>query len=96
MSGTADSLNLGSKVLVREPGGLGLFSEEDKGGRRFLIDRRQFSYTAHIPERRCGHDRRIGRDRRCGRDRRMHDTMHKRTGVERRSGHERRAPMFDL
>ena len=36
----------------------------DKGGRRSGRDRRQFSYTGHIPERRSGHDRRGGLDRR--------------------------------
>ena len=36
----------------------------DNGGRRTGIDRRQFSYTAHIPERRSGKERRSGLDRR--------------------------------
>jgi hypothetical protein len=36
----------------------------DNGGRRSGIDRRQFSYTAHIPERRSGKERRSGLDRR--------------------------------
>ena len=36
----------------------------DNGGRRSGIDRRQFSYTAHIPERRSGRERRSGFDRR--------------------------------
>jgi len=36
----------------------------DKGGRRTGIDRRQFSYALHIPERRSGKERRSGRDRR--------------------------------
>lgn len=35
------------------------------------FDRRQFSYTAHIPERRSGMERRTGFDRRCGKDRRV-------------------------
>jgi hypothetical protein len=30
--------------------------------RRLEIDRRQFSYTIHIPERRSGKDRRSGND----------------------------------
>jgi len=30
----------------------------DSGGRRFGLERRTFSYTAHIPERRRGKDRR--------------------------------------
>lgn len=36
----------------------------DNGGRRFGIDRRQFSYSFHIPERRFDVDRRSGVDRR--------------------------------
>ena len=34
------------------------FLPADKGGRRTNIERRQFSYTCHIPERRSGNDRR--------------------------------------
>jgi len=50
----------------------------DNGGRRSDIDRRQFSYDGHIPERRqrsgrrIGVDRRSGIERRCGADRRSH------------------------
>ncbi len=36
----------------------------DKGGRRASLDRRSFTYSAHIPERRNGRDRRTGEDRR--------------------------------
>ena len=36
----------------------------DNGGRRSGVDRRQFSYKDHIPERRSGKDRRSGNDRR--------------------------------
>jgi len=36
----------------------------DNGGRRSGIERREFSYNAHIPERRSGKDRRSGLDRR--------------------------------
>lgn len=36
----------------------------DNGGRRLGIDRREFSYTAYIPERRSGKERRSGFDRR--------------------------------
>jgi hypothetical protein len=36
----------------------------DNGGRRSRIDRRRFSYTVHIPERRHGKDRRLHHDRR--------------------------------
>jgi len=37
---------------------------DDNGGRRLGIERRQFSYTQHISERRSGKDRRSGNDRR--------------------------------
>ncbi len=36
----------------------------DNGGRRLGVDRRQFSYNHHIPERRSEIDRRSGLDRR--------------------------------
>ena len=36
----------------------------DNGGRRLGIERREFSYDQHIPERRSGKDRRSGLDRR--------------------------------
>jgi hypothetical protein len=36
----------------------------DNGGRRKSLDRRNFRYTVHIPERRRGDDRRADRDRR--------------------------------
>ena len=36
----------------------------DNGGRRAGFDRRQFSYTDHIPDRRGTRDRRTGIDRR--------------------------------
>jgi hypothetical protein len=39
--------------------------------RHIGFDRRQFGYTVHIPERRCGLDRRSGFDRRSGQDRRI-------------------------
>jgi len=42
------------------------FTPSDNGGRRSGIERRRFSYSAHIPERRKGIDRRCGEDRRCG------------------------------
>ena len=35
----------------------------NNGGRRCGIERRQFSYDQHIPERRSGKDRRSGFDR---------------------------------
>ena len=40
------------------------FCRNDNWDRRSGIDRRQFSYIAHIPERRCGEDRRRSVDRR--------------------------------
>ena len=36
----------------------------DKGGRRFGGDRRNYSYTLHVPERRSVHERRGIWDRR--------------------------------
>ena len=36
----------------------------NNGGRRSGIERREFSYYVHIPERRSGKDRRSGLDRR--------------------------------
>ncbi len=41
-----------------------VFFLSDNGGRRSGIDRRQFSYSGHIPEKRFGQDRRKGKDRR--------------------------------
>ena len=35
----------------------------DNGGRRLGIDRREFLYAVHIPERRSGRERRSGGDR---------------------------------
>ena len=40
------------------------FAAEDNRGRRSGVERRQFSYMIHIPERRSGKDRRSGVDRR--------------------------------
>jgi hypothetical protein len=37
---------------------------DDNGGRRKNGDRRIFTYTMHIPERRHEYDRRSGKDRR--------------------------------
>ena len=54
----------------------------DNGGRRSGIDRRYFSYTGHIPERREESGRRSGQDRRTGENRRR--------GEDRRSSMERR------
>ena len=38
----------------------------DNGGRRSGIERRRYSYSINIPERRSGKDRRCGSDRRSG------------------------------
>jgi len=40
----------------------------DSGGRRLGIDRRYFSYSYHIPERRRGEDRRSYADSQSGLD----------------------------
>ena len=74
----------------------------DDGGRRLGSDRRQFSYTLHIPERRTLPDRRFvpvrrnGLDRRGGVERRVKAAIpalvELRSGKDRRSGIERRAP----
>jgi len=77
----------------------------DNGGRRLGIDRRQFSYTNHIPngrtvaDRRSGVDRRGDSDRRNGEDRRDNEIIFKkiqrpendlRVEAGRRSGLDRR------
>lgn len=43
---------------------------QNNGGRRSGFDRREFTYTQHIPERRRGADRRGDPDRRNGFDQR--------------------------
>ena len=65
------------------------FFPADNGGRRSGIDRRQFSYNMHIPERRATQDRRSDKDRRVSEDRRKHGSPP--VAFERRSGKERRA-----
>jgi len=45
-----------------------VFNILDNGGRRAGIERRRFSYSDHIPERRRGVDRRCGKDRRLSDD----------------------------
>ena len=47
-----------------------MFSLSDNGGRRSGVNRRIYTYTDHIPERRDGPERRSGMDRRSGQDRR--------------------------
>ena len=61
----------------------------DNGGRRSGLDRRQFTYSGHIPERRVLEDRRHVLDRRSGLDRRQGKTVSVKV-VEMRSGLERR------
>jgi hypothetical protein len=39
-------------------------NDSDNGGRRKNVDRRQYNYTVHIPERRLGTERRNSEDRR--------------------------------
>jgi hypothetical protein len=63
----------------------------DAGGRRTGIDRRCFSYSSHIPERRCDKDRRSYKDRRSGSDIRLIESQlidaldEKREGIDHRS-----------
>jgi hypothetical protein len=57
---------------------MALFSN-DYGGRRMGIDRRQFSYLLHVPERRSDTDRRSGIDRRDGRELRQNEDKERRT-----------------
>jgi len=66
----------------------------DNGGRRLGVDRRQFSYTNHIPDRRRGHDRRTcleRRDHRDHMDRRNSEVIIKKNGkdLRRRKGSQK-------
>ena len=63
----------------------------DKGGRRLGVERRQFSYDHHTPERRSGQDRRSGKDRRSGEVTKTKMAEDKRKGKDRRNSLERRA-----
>ena len=63
----------------------------DNGGRRLGVDRRQFSYTNHIPDRRRGHDRRTGLDRRDHIDRRNGEVIIKKNGKDLREGKDLRS-----
>ena len=60
----------------------------DRGGRRLGIDRRRFTYTLHIPERRVGGERRRIKDRR---DELNHSMISKRRKEE-----ERRAALLRI
>jgi len=70
------------QMPVRNSGAV--LAMRDSGGRRLGGDRRRFSYSVCIPERRPGPDRRAGLDRRDGLDRRS--GKERRSGIERRSG----------
>ena len=78
----------------------------DTGGRRTGIDRRDFSYTNYLPNRRVEEDRRSGNDRRSGLERRSNSDRRTgksifkkirrpendlREGTDRRRGQDRRA-----
>ena len=71
-----------------------IYNLRDNGGRRSGIERRRFSYSDHIPDRRSANDRRVRSDRRSGEDRRTGSDRRsgedRRTGSDRRSGEERR------
>jgi hypothetical protein len=67
---------------------IGIFLR-DNGGRRTGIERRYFSYTSFIPERRSDNDRRSSLDRRSGRDRR-NDKNNVISLAERRDSSDRR------
>ena len=50
----------------------------DNGGRRLDIERRQYCYLVHIPERRSGKHRRSGIDRRKGRGAKLENNKERR------------------
>jgi len=56
----------------------------DLGGRRSGFNRRQFSYSSYMPERRSDTDRRSGFDQRCGSDRRDPKGFRSLVGMDRR------------
>jgi hypothetical protein len=63
----------------------------DNGGRRSGIERRYFSYSDHIPERRNSTERRSREDRRSGSDRRYHEANLINMIDEKRNMSERRS-----
>ncbi len=65
------------------PGSRGSASPEGDGDRRLGIDRRRFSYNAHIPERRSGGERRFGAENGNGNGLRM--SPKQRSNMERRA-----------
>jgi hypothetical protein len=76
------------RVVKRAKVEVSPFFLSDRGGRRLGIDRRRFSYTHHIPERRSGRDRRLITDRRAELD---HSMI-----LKRRKEEERRAAFLRL
>ncbi len=75
----------------------------DNGGRRSGINRREFSYTDHTPDRRLSSDRRDANDRRDGKDQRngldRRDIVEEtkpvtlKSIISRRNGNDRRSIM---
>jgi hypothetical protein len=63
----------------------------DNGGRRLGVDRRQFLYTNHIPDRRRGEDRRSGLDRRDNIERRSEKLVIMKNRKNLREGKDRRS-----
>jgi hypothetical protein len=59
---------------------------KDNGGRRLGVDRRQFSYNSHIPERKSGKELRSGRDRRLKPRISIYKKIFKRTGSKTEGG----------
>jgi len=50
--------------------------KSDNMSRRLGIERRQFSYTVYIPERRSGKDRRSGSDRKLKAENKLYNRKH--------------------
>ena len=71
------------KETLDASGSGGPASSEGDGDRRLGIDRRRFSYNAHIPERRSGEERRFGKENRNGNGLRM--SPKQRSDMERRA-----------
>lgn len=65
-------------------------AKDNYGGRRSGIDRREFSYTEHIPARRSNKDRRSKPDRRNGLDRRTIKDSKKIINVDGKKNKDRR------
>jgi hypothetical protein len=63
----------------------------DYGGRRTGLDRRYFSYSDHIPERRHGEDRRSHGERRSALDRRHIEAKRAKIIEEKRANSDRRS-----